>query len=381
MTDFYPTRDDFFQRGANEVLSRSQARPERERLSRAAVFSEGTDINIIIAAASAMADEATRQMAARMAALYLDSAEGDQLTRLVSDRFSPEIVRKQAGPAVVVLSFSRSIPPSPGAAVIYPQGTKFRTAQGTEFVLTQAASISAGSTGPVFATAQASAAGTVGNSAPGTITQFVSANSDQAVTVTNLEPASGGQDVETDPDLRARAREFFISARRGTLGAIKNGALTVQGVDSCTVFEELDVSTGLPTGRVSVSIADINGQSNTVLNTATRGTLRNYRAAGIVVDVLATSPAFQTVAYQNIAFLSGVDTSAAVQQLKALTVAAINLLVPGENLAISLLFSIARSIPGAIVPQNAILVPAGDVVIGQGFVAKTSLDLVSVNGL
>jgi hypothetical protein len=70
-----------------------------------------------------------------------------------------------------------------------------------------------------------------------------------------------------------------------------------------------------------------------------------------------------------------------VAQLKALTVAAVNLLAPQETLQRSLLFALARSIPGAIVPDTAILLPAGDVVPDAGEVIKTRLDLVVANGL
>lgn len=381
MADSFPTRDDYFQIGASEVLERSEARPQRERLSREAVFTEGTDINIIIAACSAMADEATRQLATRMAALFLDSAEGEDLDRLVNDRFSPEIVRKQAAPALVPVTFSRAIPPSAGVAVTYDVGTKVRTDQGTEFTLQEAASLGAGSTGPVTVQAQATLAGTAGNVALNTVTQIVEANPDPQVTITNEQVGSGGRNVETDQSLRDRARSFFTQVRRGTLEAIEFGALTVDGVESATAIEELDSGTGLPTGRVSVSIADSNGQANTLLAEAVEEALLEYRAAGITVRVLVTVPLFQTISYQNISFQTGIDTRAAISQLKSLTVAAVNILQPGEPLTLALLYSLAKSIPGAIVPETAVGVPGGDVIPTTEEVIKTRLDLVTVNGL
>lgn len=381
MADSFPTRDDYFQIGASEVLARSETRPQKERLSREAVFTEGTDINIIIAACSAMADEATRQLATRMAALFLDSAEGEDLDRLVNDRFSPDVVRKQAAPALVPVTFSRAIPPSAGAAITYDVGAKLRTEQGTEFTLQEAASLGAGSTGPVTVQAQATLAGTGGNVSIGAITQIAGDNPDPTVTVTNLEPGSGGRNVESDQSLRDRARVFFTQARRGTLAAIEFGALTVDGVESASAFEELDVSTGLPTGNVSVAIADSNGQANTLLAEAVRDALLEFRAAGIVVDVLVTQPVFEEIRFQNISFQTGIDTRSAISQLKSLTVAAVNILSPGEPLTLALLYSLAKSIPGAIVPQSAVALPAGDVVPNVQQVIKTRLDLVTVNGL
>lgn len=381
MTDALPTREDYFQVGASEVIARSAQRPEQERISRAAIFAEGTDINIIIAACSAMADEATRQMAARLAALYLDSAEDEDLDRLVADRFSPEIARKQASPAAVTLQFSRPIPPSTGAPVTFPAGAKFRTAQGTEFRLIESVSLPLNSTGPVSGVAQATLAGLAGNVAAGTIQQFVQTPSDSAILVTNEEPASGGRDVESDSSLRERARQFFATARRGTIPAIEFGALQVPGVESATANEELDPESGLPTGRITLSIADRNGQSNSVLATAVVEILREYRAGGIIVDVLTTQPEYLEIAYDGLQFRSGTDTRVAVQQIKNLVVAAVNLLVPGQPLERSLLFALARSVPGVVVPDTAVAIPAGDVLIPASRVGKTRLDLVTVNGV
>lgn len=374
-----PTRDDYFDIGSEEVFSRSSVRPRSTRVSPDAVFTEGTDINIIIAACSAMADEATRHLSLRMAALFLDSAEGDDLDRLVADRFSPTIVRKQAAPAVVTVDLFRSIPPSGGAAVIFPIGTKLRTEQGTEFETTTVASLGLNSTGPVPAVAQAVQAGTVGNVDDEQINAFVQTPSDPEAQVINNEPASGGTDVETDAQLRERARDFFRTARRGTLAAIEFGALTVNGVESATAVEVLD-ALGKPNGVVLLQIADVNGNSNAVLADAVRNALLEFRAAGVVVDILLSAPQLEDIEYV-LAFRPGTDTIAATQQLKTITNTSINLLAPGEQLLRSLLFALARSIPGAIVTEDSVVTPATDVQAAIAKTIKTTFDRVTVNGL
>ena len=379
MATALPTREDYFQTGAREVFARGAARPRASRVSPQAVFTEGTDINIILAACSAMADEATRHMAMRIAALYLDGAEKEDLDRLVADRFSPTLVRKQASQAVVPCIFTRPIPPSAGAPITLPVGTQVRTSTGFVFELIEAANLPLNSTGPATAAAQAIQAGTAGNVAAGTIIEFVQTPGDPTILVTNDEPATGGGDIETDASLRERARDFFRTARRGILEAIEFGALTVNGVMAATAEELLDTS-GLPNGFVRVFIADNTGQSNTVLAQGVRNALREFRAAGIVVDVLTTVPRYETIAYQ-VAFRSGVDTRQAIQQLKSLTVNAVNLLAPQEPLQRSMLFALARSIPGSIVADNAVQVPAGDVFPSSGQVIKTTFDRVTVNGL
>jgi uncharacterized phage protein gp47/JayE len=373
-----PTREDLFQVGAQEVFARGAVRPERLRITPTAVFTQGTDINVVIAACSAMGDEGIRHLALRMAALFLDSAEDEDLDRLIADRFSPEVVRKQAGPAVVDLLFARPIPPSAGLSVSIPVGFKHKTAAGTEFTLTEAVSFPLNSAGPQFGAAVAVLAGSAGNVGANQITQFSQPPDDPTIVVTNPDVAAGGQDVESNASLRERARDFFRTARRGTFGAIEFGALTVDGVVAAHAVETLGPD-GLPTGQVQLFIADSLGQSNAILATAVRNALLEFRAGGIVVQVVTTTPRFESIAYQ-LQFRAGTDTRAAAQQLKALTVAAVNLLAPGEPLQQSLLLSLARSIPGAVVPVSAVQVPAGDVLPDPGQVIKTDLSRVLVNG-
>ena len=374
-----PSREDLFQIGAQEVFARGATRPENLRLSPTAAFTEGTDLNIVLAACSAMGDEALRHLAIRMAALYLDSAEDEDLDRLVADHISKDLPRKQAAQASALLTFQRSIPPSTGAAGALAVGTKVRTPFGTEYALTEAVGFPLNASGPFTGAALATLAGTGGNAVANQITQFAQTPFDSTLQVTNLTPAAGGADVESNESYRARARDFFRTARRAILAAIEFGALTVDGVVTATAIELLG-SDGLPNGYVQCFIADSTGQSNQLLADAVSSALLEFRAGGIPVQVITTTPRFEAINYQ-LSFRTGTDTRAAVQQLKAITVSAVNLIQANEPLQRSLLMALARSIPGAIVPDNAVTLPAGDVVPASGEIIKTSLDRVTVNGL
>lgn len=363
-----PTRADFFNIGATEVLARSAARPPGKRLTPEAVFTEGTDINIIEASTSAMADEATRRLAERVAALFLDSAEGADLDRLVADRFSPTVVRKQATPAVVTLSFSR--PDASAGAGSIALGSKVRTETGVEYELTQSAAFGVSELGPITADAQATVPGTQTNAAADTITQFVDAPFDPDMVVTNPEPAAGGAEIESDASLRERARDFFTQARRGTKAAIKFGAETVAGVQSATVEEILDPLSGLQTGDVFVYIADAAGNGNPALSAAVEQALEEYRAAGIIVRVEPSVPLFVDIQYR-LEFDPAFDSNAAFEQVRLLTVSRVNQLAPGQILRVSLLFETARQVPGVIVPDDAIVLPSTDFVPPSNQTIKT----------
>lgn len=369
-----PTRATYFNLGAEEVIARSKARPPAQRISRDAVFTEGTDINIILASSSAMADETTRNVALRCGALFLDSAERVDLDRLVNDRFGTEVQRKQPAPALAVLEFQR---PNPAGGVVeLPIGTKVRTERGTEFATTQVLSIPAGSTAPVTIQGQAVVVGTGGNVAIGTITQFVQSPPDPDLVVTNPEPATGGADVESDASLRQRARDFFRAARRGTLAAIEFGALTVAGIESAQALEVVD-GKGDPVGIVQLFIADAQGQANQALTNSVELALQEFRAAGIVVDVFGAVPQFEDIIFR-LRFETGIDTNAAFEEVRFLTVVAVNALAPGQILPVSLLLEQARRVPGVIVLDDTMVEPVGDVLPGvPGAIIKTSSSLIS----
>jgi hypothetical protein len=106
-----------------------------------------------------------------------------------------------------------------------------------------------------------------------------------------------------------------------------------------------------------------------------RAALLEYRAAGIYVDVVGSTPNFVPILYR-LRFEAGVDTTAAFSQIQSATVAAVNNLRPSETLAVSLLFSVARSVPGVIVLDDAVQEPVGDLVPAPNQVIRTRADLV-----
>lgn len=378
-----PTRLEYFRIGADEVLTRAAARPPGQRIAPREVFTEGSDINIVIASASAMAEEVTRQLGLRIEALLLDGARGEDLDRLVKDRYSVEVVRKGARPARGTVVFTRTQPTLNG--LIIPATTRLRSNNGTEFVLLADATIAPPPASQfVTATVEAVLVGTVGNVAADTIVTFVGGAPEPGLVVNNPAVMAGGADTETDASLRARARNFFKAARRGTAEALQFGALTVPGVAKATVFEATDPLTGLPTGEVFVYIADANGQANAALIQAVNTELLNWRAAGIPVIVEATTPRIEDIVFELL-FQPGTDTNAVFRDVQNAVLSFVNLLPPGDGTTTSAgvlrrsdLLAIARSVPGTIVNADAVFEPAGDVVPGAGESIRTTLDRITL---
>jgi phage-related baseplate assembly protein len=369
----FPTRAELFEVAADEALIRAQARAPERRISPSEVFTEGSDVNLLISSSSAMGDELGRAAAEAFGALFLASAEGPDLDRLIADRFGAEVVRKGASAAIVPVVFFRTGGPLP--AVTLPVGTRIGTRTGVTFVLVNAATLAGGNTGPTTVLAQCSSAGLDGNVDIGAITEIIDATGDPNVQVRNDEPAAGGDDTEGDGSLKARARAFWRAARRGTAAAIVFGALTVPGVRQASVIEALEPS-GNPSGRVALYIADANGQSNSALTAAVRAALVEYRAAGIFVDVQSSTPTFVSIVLR-LRFAASFDSSLVFDQVRRAIVAYVGTLAPGATLTRAALYSIARSISGAIVLEDAIVEPVGDVVPTTGQVLRTALELVT----
>lgn len=369
MADF-PTRAELFQIGADEMIGRGELRPPGSRVSPEELYTEGSDVNLLLAGASAMGEEAMRHVALRTSSLFFATAEREALDRLVADRLSRSIVRLEASAALVELAVSQA----PGGPVqVFDVGTRFRTEAGVEFRSLHAVTLGAGDTGPVTVRAQASQTGTSGNVDADTIRALVQPRS--GVSVTNPARAAGGDDQEPDARLRARAQDFFPAARRGTLGAIEFGARTVPGVRLATALE-IEDEFGRQTGHVQLYVSDAAGAGNALLAELVRTALRAWRAAGIYVDVVGATPRFEPVVWR-LRFATGIDSTIAFDAVRRATIAAVNRLAPQTTLERSALFEAARSVEGVIVRDDAIVAPVGDVVPATGEVIRTRLDLVT----
>ncbi len=295
---------------------------------------------------------------------------------MILDRTNNALPRKNSAASLVTLTFNRT-DITPGATE-YEVGRKVRTENGIEFTLLTAMTMSASATFGA-ATAQAAAAGRAGNVTENTIVSFVGPKPQGDMTVTNSTVAAGGSERETDKEYVARARDFFRSVRRGTLGAIEFGSLQVTGVSRVNVIEETDES-GDPNGRVTAYIADSEGRSNDLLLNKVRVALLEFRCLGIPVNLFSGVVQLVSINY-DVAFDASIDTAAAADQLRTLTEAALEAQRPGDPLRNGLLVVVARSVPGVIVSDNSVT-PSGDLQPTEpNYVIRTTKGLVTVNGI
>lgn len=377
----FPTFSDLFRIGRDEVLARNA------QISRDAVEREGMDANILVAAAAAMGDEVSGQLADLEASLFLNSAVGEVLDRLVYDRYG--LVRKPASASIGSVQFSTPLPAS--ATFSIPTGTLLGTATGTQFTTTEDAVYVAGSSGPLTVSVRSSLAGANQNAKIGTITSIISRISGAAtgLTVTNAYATTGADAAETDDSLRDRARKFFTTARRGTMKALEEAALGVSGIQKATAFEVLD-SLGRPARICQLVVSDAfteqyvnyaiiparyQTQSQAISSSVFQA-LSDVRAAGTYVQVIVANTILQSVQL-TLAFQAGADVNSSALQARVAVVNYINALPPGTALSIADLLSKIQLVPGISYSGGEVLSPAGDVHAKPLQVIRTSLALVS----
>ena len=368
------TYEDLFDTGRNEAIRLpSRFAPE-------IVDTDGSDVNVSIAVNAAMADEVAGFLSASLVETFLSTAAqvgGEPLDRWVWDRYS--LTRQAQQAAVVPVTFTRTNPTA--GALSIPAETQVGTADGIVFsTVTELVFPSAANTGPQTVTATAFVAGDGGNVEAGAINTVLSTLDENGVTVTNLEPAAGGQPEETDTALAARARDFFVNARRGTAAAIFNGCVTTPGVAEANVIEDLDPN-GDPQFRVQAIISDQNGQANSALAQNVADNLQEFRALGVPVTVIGGTPEFVTIIIEGISFQATSNTNQLIDEMRGLVVSAVNDLAPGATLERSLIIQAMKFSPLVNIPDTALVTPAGDLVPSASGVLRTSNALVSINGL
>ena len=382
MSDFVGFTD-LFRVFRDEVLA------SNEKLSLDAVERDGADANVLGAACSAVGDEVIGQLAGVAAACWLDSAENQSLHRLVFDRYS--LVCKQAAVALGSVEFSTIATTVAPFTVV--AGTQLQTADGKKFLTISPVIFPAGSTGPVVARVRSSVAGKDQQVGVGMITSLTSqvSGAPADLTVTNSLATSGADDAESDDALRDRARQFWISARRGTGAAIEAATLAIPGVQKATAIEMLDVC-GRPARFVQLIIADgytdalvsqgvnpvtYQAQSQILAQVVYSG-LSDVRAMGIHVEVLVAQVVLQPVRLR-LRFQAGYDADAVADVARGTTIAFINSLRPGASLVISDLLIALGTVPGLVLGYgDEIESPAGDVLAQALQVLRTNLNLVTV---
>lgn len=372
----YPNFNTLFQVARNEALLRNTS------LSRDAIEREGSDANIMVASACAAADQVVGQLTLTSAGLFIDSAQGDALDRLLYDRYG--LTRKVAAAAVGSVKFYTT------AALVsplsIPAGTQVGTADGIVFETVEPALFPAGTT-ELYVGIRSLLAGANQQARIGTITSLLSpiTGAPSDLKLTNPIATTGAMDRESDASFRGRGQAYFTSLQKGTLSAITQGALAVPGVASARAIEVLDAQ-GQANKRVLCVITDqftdalanygsvppaYETQSQQLAQTVFNA-LESYRPAGVFVAVQVAQVVLVPVSLA-LSFKAGANINSVAVTARAAIVNYINSLAPGDELYLSPLQTVLQGVDGLNVTGYEIASPP--------VISGTSQPLINANPL
>lgn len=295
----------------------------------------------------------------REAALYLDSASGERLDRLVLDRYG--LKRDPASPSQGTVVVRAAAPPAED--VIVAAGAVLLTTEGIRVATLFDVTLPAGSTAWQSVTAQSVVAASGQNIAAGTVTGFESppVNGAQASNATADGGTAfvGSADAQTDESLREQARRYWTTQRRATLASLELGALDAVGVTQATAYE-VEQWDGTYGGHVFLFVSDGDGNSSPAMEAAVVAALEEWRAAGIAVTVTGGVPQYVAVVL-DLTLSAGYDLSAVKTNIVNALVAYGKTLKPGETMPIDGIREAVYGVAGVVKNQSTVSTPPGDV--------------------
>lgn len=330
-------------------------------------FTEGSALDALTGSGSVLADEVLGFVAAMFATLFLDTAEGSDLDALIADRFTGMAPRQAASPAIGTETITRG---TYVGAWSVPANSQFQaTIDGEDILFTTDALVTMGAAdNTVDSAVTASVAGRSGNVAENTVTQILSVLTDTTATATNLTRMAGGAPEETDEELRARARLFYQTLRRGTVAAIEAGALSVAGVS----FAKVDEDNPPTAGMLSVYIGDPDGSANAALVALVVAALEDYRPAGISYTVTAAAREEITIELE-VLVKQGTNTATLEASIRAAVKDYVNNLSPSDILYDSQVTRVVTSVSADVLDVVQV-VPSGDFTPTQVYNAVRVID-------
>ena len=378
----FPTAQDLFRIARDEVLTRN---PD---LKRDIVERDGTDANALTAAGVGIGDALVGTLVRVNGVMFLDSAKKVDLDKLVFDRY--QIVRKPAAPAVTTVNFTTTAPAVVGFSI--PAGTQLSTPDNRIFITRVQVTFPGGSTGPISVAVQSVLGGLSQQVRANTITSIVSSIPSQPadLAVTNPLASMGAADEESDDALRDRAKNFYPTARKGTLKAIEEGAKAVPGIRTASAFEAIDAD-GSAARVVELVVADdfvaqlvdstvlppVYPAQSVAIAALVRDGLQDVRAGGIQVSVTVANVVLLGISL-SLRYRAGADIDAATTAAKVQMVNYINSLRPGQQFNYAVAIDRLRAVPGLVILGGEIASPPGDVLAAPTQVLRTQLDFVTV---
>ena len=385
----FPTANEIAEIGIRELVSTPGS-----QITQAIARTDGTDANILVHSAKAMADEVIGQEITLEAGCFLDSCTGQKLDRWLWDRY--RLKRPGAAPAFNSVLFATQSP-SPVSFTI-PTGTIVATQDGilystiADIPYPRGAGVGQAVPG-VYSAARSTLAGSSQRSTPQVLSlQTTVPGAPADLTVSFVVAASGGADEMDDDAFRQLGRDFFANAQKGTLGAIENRARQVPGVVTAKAFEVL-TPTAVPYRFVVLVIGDAYTSTYAQLNAlppryaiqsnllalSVQQALLDTRGAGMGVRVTVGQVVLVPIS-MVLRFVAGVDYNAVALAARVAVFNYTNSLSGGDAWSYAAAEAALRQVQGLSWTGSEIVSPSGDIENGGSQMIRTDLQLVTQLG-
>lgn len=360
-----PTFSDLFAAARQETLSRPT------RITPEAIDTDGTDVQIAIAAGAAIGEEVGAYMQGELNSLRLATAgsvSDDALEQLGASEYGE--TRNGSQSAIAYVEFTRQT----GGPTLVPAGTIVGTDGGVTFSTVLTIGFASGEVGPIGVAAIASTAGSGGNVAEDSIRNILSTLADDTIEVSQPEKAAGGIGVEPLDDYQARLQTRFQRAPRGTLVAIQESAAANPRVASARASEILDGDA--QTGRVLLQILGHGRATNAALGAEIREQMNSVRAAGVPVVTISMNPRLVQVRAFGLRVASGLSPATVLDQAAAAVLSYIQGVEVGATLTLAEILGTLAGISGLQVPAGSLATPTADVSPGPGEFVDSRRELI-----
>lgn len=239
-------------------------------------FNPGSVVGTLVRAFSRELKLLYGQMDEAYRRAFIDTATGvalDNVVRLLN------VERKHAEKAKGVVTFTRK---DTTESVTIPQNTRLADESSQEFVTLRDTVFAAGLT-TLDVAVEAVKAGPAGNVSAGSIVIMPTPLPELGkVEVTNPESLRGGQDPESDEQLRERAKFEIERSGNATLNAIKYAVLELEGIDEVEVLDQ-SIDATIPLGEIRVRYSS--DTDSPELQKRVEDVVNNTRAAGVLAQV------------------------------------------------------------------------------------------------
>jgi uncharacterized phage protein gp47/JayE len=333
------------------------------------VVEEGDVSDAILAGGASMATSLVAYVNRRVRAVFLDGAEGEDLTSVCRDR---GVEREPGFEAIGYVTLTR--PTAAVGAGTIPAGTRVAsdpddTGAFSEYTLDNDAVFGGAELSKSNVAATCTKVGKAGNVAENAITRFIDSVFDPTIVPTNAERFAGGVEQESDEELRDRTRGFFLTQARGTIDALDFGARQVAGVDRVSIYVD-------GSGVVTVYVADAQGNSNAALVAAVQTELEKWRDAADIVYVTGGVILLQAVDIE-LTVKTGVSVAALLDRVREAVISRIGRLNPGEILYRDAIAAAVRDVDREAISGVNVVTPAANIAPSANELLRTNSGLVN----